>query len=229
MTSNSPINGQCWSNAVFTVTGKAGDKVAMAAVYVHSSASGAWTEAMTTNNWKNWSVAVNLAPGTNLISAYAVDTSGNVSKTNTVSMVYVQSALLQIVMDGEGAILPNYNNALLPVGESFSMTANGTNGFALGHWVVSTNWAGGVAATSATVNVVMVSNLTLQANFVDFTPPTLSITNPVASQIFTQSPINAGGTKAGAAFCQSPQMKNSWFENYATEQMGGLASGQPFG
>jgi hypothetical protein len=101
MTSNSPINGQRWSNAVFTVTGKAGDNVAMAAVYVHSSASGAC--------------------------------------------------------------------------------------------------------------------------------PTLSITNPVASQIFTQSPINAGGTKAGAAFCQSPQMKNSWFENYATEQRGGLASGQPFG
>ena len=59
----------------FTVTGKAGDNVAVGAVYYSLNGSG-WTAATTGNNWTNWTANLTLTPGTNTVQAYAVDTSG---------------------------------------------------------------------------------------------------------------------------------------------------------
>jgi hypothetical protein len=70
------------SNEVFTVTGRANDNVAVGTVY-YSLDGSAWTMAATTNNWTNWMAAVRLKPGTNIVQAFAVDFSGNVSPTNS--------------------------------------------------------------------------------------------------------------------------------------------------
>ena len=70
---------------MFTVTGKASDNVAVGTVY-YSLNGASWTAATTGNNWTNWTAIVMLKPGTNTVRAYAVDTSGNVSPTNS-SMV----------------------------------------------------------------------------------------------------------------------------------------------
>jgi hypothetical protein len=84
----SPASGQQWSNGAFTVTGKAADNVAVAKVCFSLNGS-AWTNATTANNWTNWSGSLALTPGTNTLQAYALDTSGNPSTTNTISFVDV--------------------------------------------------------------------------------------------------------------------------------------------
>ena len=184
-----PTPGQLWSNGVFTVTGKASDNVAVSNVW-YSLNNAAWTNATTANNWTNWTATVNLIAGTNTIQAYAVDTSSNISTTNSVSFNAVLSTVLTVSTNGLGSLNPNYNNALLQVGKSYSITATAGTGFTF------TNWTGGVTlplavlTNKATLQFVMQSNLVLQANFVDTNKPTVSITNlasgqRVSSAVFT--------------------------------------------
>jgi uncharacterized repeat protein (TIGR03803 family) len=84
----SPKAHQRWSNAVFTVVGKASDNVAVAAVFYQLGDTN-WTQAQSSNSWTNWTATINLSPGTNVLESYAVDTSGNHSLTNTARIDYV--------------------------------------------------------------------------------------------------------------------------------------------
>jgi hypothetical protein len=188
----SPTSGQLWSNATFTVTGKASDNVAVSNVF-YSLNNAAWTSATTANNWSNWTAAVNLIAGTNTIQAYAVDTSSNISTTNSVSFNAVLSTVLTVSTNGLGSLNPNYNNALLQVGKGYSITATAGTGFAF------TNWTGGVSlplavlTNKATLQFVMQSNLVLQANFADTNRPVLSITNLTAGQRWSNLVFTAEG------------------------------------
>ena len=188
-----PTPGQLWSNGVFTVTGKASDNVAVTNVF-YSLNSAAWTNATTANNWSNWTAALNLIANTNSIQAYAVDSSGNVSATNRVSFNAILNTVLTVSTNGWGALNPNYNNALLQVGKSYSITASAGTGFTF------TNWTGGVTLPLAvltnklTLKFVMQSNLLLQANFVDTNRPALSITNLTAGQRWSNLVFTAKGT-----------------------------------
>jgi uncharacterized repeat protein (TIGR03803 family) len=47
---------------------------------------GAWTEAVTTDSWTNWTATVMLTPGVNVFQAYAIDATGDVSRTNTLKL-----------------------------------------------------------------------------------------------------------------------------------------------
>jgi Divergent InlB B-repeat domain len=80
------------SNAVYTVTGTASDNWAVAGVWVQLN-NGNWTNASPAGLpgvWKQWAVGVNLVTaGANTLRAYAVDTSGNHSLTNTVHFSFV--------------------------------------------------------------------------------------------------------------------------------------------
>jgi uncharacterized repeat protein (TIGR03803 family) len=87
----SPKSHQRWSNSVFTVIGKASDNVAVASVFYQLGNTG-WTLAQTSNGWTNWTATIELSPGTNVLEAYAVDTSGNHSLTNTARIVYLTPA-----------------------------------------------------------------------------------------------------------------------------------------
>ena len=84
-----PTAGQRWSNAVFTVQGKATDNQGVAGVLCQTN--GVWGSVPTANGWTNWNVAVSLVPGPNTVRAYSQDAVGNVSPTHTVSFVYVLS------------------------------------------------------------------------------------------------------------------------------------------
>jgi hypothetical protein len=75
LTLTAPISGQRWSNAVFRVKGTARDNVGLSSVWCLTN--GVWGEASATNAWTNWWVDAALAPGTNLVTAYAVDEVGN--------------------------------------------------------------------------------------------------------------------------------------------------------
>jgi len=181
-------SGEKWSNSVFTVSGKAGDNVAVSNVWV-SLNSGSWTSATLLNHGSNWTEQVTLIPGTNTLAAYAVDTSGSFSLTNTVKLDYILSAPLTVQIVGEGKLTPNYNGQLLAVGSSYTMKAAGTNGFAFYYW------SGGVPmSANSTLTFTMASNLTIIANFKDVTPPVKpTITFPTANQKWSNSVITVTG------------------------------------
>ncbi len=165
------------SNAFFTVMGTATDNVAVAGVYCSLSnavINTGFALATTANNWANWSTNLTLTPGTNTVRAYAVDTSGNISTTNSATIVYILSAPLTVSTNGNGTISPNYNGALLQIGKNYSMTATAGSGFAF------VNWTGSITTNGATLQFTMASNLTFTANFADVTKPVLSITNVTA-------------------------------------------------
>jgi hypothetical protein len=175
-----PTSNQRWSNAVFTVRGTATDNARTTGVWCLTN--GFWGLATTTNSWMNWAVDVALVPGTNVLKAYSVDTAGNQSTTNSVSMIYVLTDRLRVRSAGQGTLSPNYSNALLEIGKAYSMKAAGSNGHVFTTWALSTNWLGGVSSNSATLNFMMQANLTVQANFADTNKPTISITNLVVGQ-----------------------------------------------
>gem|GEM_PF-2030835 len=89
-----PPNSTALTNPAIFVTGLAKDNDTLATVYYQlinksSAYSTNWLPAETGNNWNNWWVNVPaLAPNTNVLLAYAVDRSGNCSKTNQLKMTY---------------------------------------------------------------------------------------------------------------------------------------------
>jgi hypothetical protein len=136
-----------------------------------------------------------LVPGTNTIAAYAVDPGGQASLTNSVTFQYVLKAPLTVTTNGLGSLNHNYNGTFLQIGENYSLTATPGTGF------VFSNWTGGITLPLAiltngpTVQFAMVTNLMLQANFLDVTKPALTITAPASGQHLP----NALATVAGKA------------------------------
>ena len=183
-----PTAGQRVSNAVFTVMGTAGDNWQVSNVVCQINGGG-WNSATNINNWTNWAAGVTLAPGTNVVQACAVDTSGNVSTTNSVSFQYVMSATLQVQVSGQGSVSPNYNNSLLAIGQSYSMTATAGTGFVFTNWTGGTNLPLVVLTNGATLQFVMQNNLMLQANFISTNPAvtvaTFSVTPAAVSNTYT--------------------------------------------
>jgi hypothetical protein len=161
-----PGAGQRWSYSVFNVTGKAKDNVGVASVWYELDTDG-WIELTnnvnTTNGWTNWNVNVTPAPGPNTIKAYSVDAAGNISITKSVSFVYVLSATLAVQTNGSGKVAPNYNNALLAISNSYTMTATAGEGYVFSNWMSNT---GAVATNGPVLRFTMESNLNFTANFV---------------------------------------------------------------
>jgi uncharacterized repeat protein (TIGR03803 family) len=185
--------GQRLSNAVFTVKGTASDNWQMSNVLCQIN-GGVWNSATNINNWTNWSAGVTLTPGTNVVQAYAVDTSGNVSTTNSVSFQFVVTNQLAVRAFGLGTVSPNFSNAWLEIGRNYSITSAPATGFVFTNWVVSTNWFGGVTMTGTNLQFMMQSNLTLQANFVETNKPTLTITAPTSGQHMSNALATVTGT-----------------------------------
>jgi hypothetical protein len=158
-----PLARQRWSNDVFNVTGKAKDNVGVAAVWCQLNSNAWTTNVNTTNGWINWNVDVPLPPGTNLVRAYSVDAAGNISVTNSVSFIYVLSATLTVQTNGFGTVGPKYNNALLAISNSYTMTATAGKGYVFSNWVSGT---GAVATNGPALKFIMESNLSFTANFI---------------------------------------------------------------
>jgi hypothetical protein len=107
--------------------------------------------------------------------------------------VYVRSDRLQVRITGQGKLTPNYSNAWLELGKSYSMTASGLNGHTFTNWVLATNWIRGVTNV-APVRFMMQSNLTVQVNFADVTRPTATISSPTAGQRWSNAVFTVKGT-----------------------------------
>jgi hypothetical protein len=194
------------SNAVFTVRGTASDNVQVANVWLQLN-GGVWTNAATANGWTNWSAALNLIPGTNTVSAFAVDAAGNVSATNRQNFQFVVTNILSVKSVGLGTISPNYSNAWLEIGRNYSLTATGTNGHEFTQWQVTSNPAApAVLVLTNRLNFTMQSNLALTAVFVDTNRPTVTVTNLVANQRISNAVYAVRGTAGDNA-----GVSNLWF------------------
>jgi hypothetical protein len=197
LTITNPVAGQISSNDVFTVRGTASDNLGLSNVWVQIN-GGAWTNAIGT---VNWSAQLALAPGTNVIRAYAKDLAGNVSLTNEVDFFHVASATVTVKVNGGGSVTPNLNGVLLAIGNTYSMTAQAGPGSTF------VNWTGDVTNDSATLTFVMQSNLTFIANFTDPIRPTLAITFPKNKQGVSNAVFNATGTAS-----DNGQLAGVWYQ-----------------
>lgn len=197
-----PPNRVFASDSTFAVSGTAADNVAVAAVNYQLN-GGDWTPAGTGNAWTNWRAAsLNLFPGTNVFSAYAVDTSSNVSKTHTVTFDYVVTNALAIQVVGQGTFAPNYAGQLLTINSNYKMRAIPAIGFAFA------GWSGGVPAnTNASLTFAMSTNLAIIATFVDVARPVNAILFPTANKKWTNSVI----TVTGKAH-DNVGVSNVWFQ-----------------
>src|SRR5690348_2390122 len=146
------------TNGTLNAAGTAKSTIPIAAVYYSFDGSG-WTAATGTTNWSASGLA--LTAGSNIFSAYAVDTNAVASKTNTIVFTYVVKVPISLSTSGSGTVTPVANGALLQIGKSYKLSAKAAKGFGF------TGWTGSVTTNSSKLSFVMASNLTFTANFAD--------------------------------------------------------------
>ena len=218
LTVTAPTAGQSVNTAGFTVQGTASDNVAVGAVFYNLNHNG-WLVTTSTNHFTNWWIAVTLVPGTNTLSAYAIDNSGNVSATNNINFQYALNTLFNLATNGFGTVSPNYGGTLLQIGRNYSITANPATGFAFTNWTVLTNGMVWFNTNGSGVQFMMQTGLTAQVNFVETAAPSLSIITPSASQRLTNAIAYVAGTasdawKIATIYCQLNS--GAWFAPAST-------------
>jgi hypothetical protein len=122
----SPGNKITVTNGDLTMTGTAKDNAAVAAV-LYQLNDGDWLPASTGNGWSNWWVTVSLAPGANVLLAYAADAADHFSVTNKRTVIY--SAMPKSLSGQTAIISPDGadNFTLSFDATTFSQTAGDTN------------------------------------------------------------------------------------------------------
>jgi hypothetical protein len=205
----SPTANEHWSNSsLFQIAGKAADNVAVSNV-LYQFDGGSWTQAVPGDStWSNWTADVTLTTGLNTVRAYAVDTSGNIStNTNIISFYFIVALpiVVQTNTYGRGTISPDYNNRSLVIKSNYVITATAAAGFKFTNWTGGTNPPYSVLTNNARLSFQMETNLTLIANFVDVTPPSVTVTSPTANQRWSNSIFTAAGTAK-----DNVQVSNVW-------------------
>ncbi|HEY3863897.1 MAG TPA: leucine-rich repeat protein [Verrucomicrobiae bacterium] len=159
-----PKPNQVVSNPAVTLTGTATDIAALNGIQVRLD-SGVWTSArQNAGSWSNWFYSTVVAGGTHTFSVYATDTTGSVSKTNSVSFKYIPSSTLTVATNGLGSVNPVENGRLLAIGANYTLTAMPKLNWIFSSWVAT----GGASFVSnnPVLHFKMAENLELTANFV---------------------------------------------------------------
>jgi hypothetical protein len=181
---NSPAQNTLFTNETAAVAGFASDNIAVASVW-YSLNGGPWSEANGTTIWSTPVLALDI--GTNTVSVYAVDTSGNFSATNSVSLIYETNLTVTVTLDGPGKVTPNYNGQTLELGKKYTMTAKPARRCKF------LGWSGSLSSRSSKLTFTMVPGLSFTANFKDTTRPVLAVLYPKAKQSITNSVVSADG------------------------------------
>jgi hypothetical protein len=106
-----PTANEKIATAALTVKGTDSDNAGVAAVYYKLNTND-WQLASTSNNFKTWFANVTLAPkSTNLLSAYAVDTSGNASTNGPVRFFCTSSGIAAASLEGQLAAVSSAGQA----------------------------------------------------------------------------------------------------------------------
>jgi len=147
------------TKASLQVLGTASGKYGVSNV-LYQLNGGAWSPAESANSWTNWSTTNLLQPGTNIFQAYSVDPIGQHSKTNSVTVFYSTQSTLTLLTTGFGTISHSFSGTSLVVGTNYTVKAVPKPGN------LFSNWTGTLTATNNPLTFLMVSNMTLTANFV---------------------------------------------------------------
>jgi glucose/arabinose dehydrogenase len=183
----SPDTNERVTNAVITVTGTAKDNVAVASVFYQMNDSD-WAVAASADGFTNWTAAdLPLTPGTNVVRAYTVDSSGNISATNRVTFAYVLTSQLRVFINGNGSVQPNLDSSMLEIGRRYTMTAKPGKNYAF------FAWGGDLHTNKPTLTFTMQPDMLLSANFRDARRPTLIITSPANNRRVTNAVVNITG------------------------------------
>jgi hypothetical protein len=205
---SSPPPGAKLSNQTVTVTGQANSLEGIAGVWVRLNGL-SWQPAALAGDGSTWTAEVTLAPGSNTVEAFALDGTGASSRTNTVTILRLLYQPLLVRATGQGTLTPNLSNAVLLLGQGFTMTAAGVNGHTFSQWQVTTNWLEpAVVVRSNKLNFTMQSNLTLTAVFLDTSRPTVAVTNLSANQRISNMVYTVRG-KAG----DNVGVSNVWYRH----------------
>jgi hypothetical protein len=162
-----PSYASTTNEAISSVGGTASDKSGISGVF-YSVNGGPFIAAAESDTYKVWSTPfpVDLAPGTNVIRAYAIDQAGNLSLTNTRSYFRSVRTALALSTTGSGSVQGATNGQLLELGKNFTLTATPASGFVFSNWVVITNIELAQRSASPTLVFPMASNLAVSAQFV---------------------------------------------------------------
>jgi hypothetical protein len=179
LTVASPKSGQTMSNAFLLLKGTVTDKVAVDCVCYQLNTN-SWTLATPSNSWSNWTASVTLNPGTNTISAYALDASGTFSPTNTVKFVYVVTGALQVTLSPPAAVS---DGAQWRVDvEAFHDSGVTVSNLLAGNHTLSFKSVSGFATPSNQAVSIAGSQVTLATGaYRDTNRPTLTILSPTAN------------------------------------------------
>jgi len=177
-------NARVTNSAAAILLGTASDNTGVAQV-LYRVRGGAFQAA---SGATSWSATADLLAGPNLIEVKSVDTAGNESTLAARTITNVVVAQLSLTVNGSGTVSPNLNGQWLEIGQSYTMTAQPSVGFGF------TNWSGTISASTAQLTFVMQSNMTLVANFIDVTRPTVAITSPATNIRVTNGVASVSGT-----------------------------------
>ena len=169
ITVTAPAAGTRLTNVTVLAKGTAGDNSKTIKKVLYQLNGGSWLPATGTTNW---SVLLNLAPGTNTFRAYSVDSSGNTSLTNARTVFRIVKSTLTIASTGTGSgqVVSNLNGKLLEIGVNYSVTATPASNAVFGGWTTNN---GSRLFLSQKLTFLMSSNLVLH--------PIFSLENPFAA------------------------------------------------
>jgi plastocyanin len=157
-----PIGLQRVTNTVFGTLGIFGtthDNVGVTDVQVQLN-DGPWMPATLNGTHTSWSLASSPKARTNIYRVYATDVSNNHSVTNQARFIDVVTSPLTLITNGIGGISRNFAGLTPEVGRTYTMTA------VAGPGQVFAGWVQDVTSSKATLNFIMQSNMTIQANFI---------------------------------------------------------------
>jgi hypothetical protein len=158
VTITSPASKARLTSAEVTLQGKAKDNRGVS--YIQYSVNSGPTTIAWVYSGGAWSAAIHLQPGVNLITAQAVDTSGNRSSIVKRSITYVQGSPLTVTVTGNGSVTPNLNGSTLEVGKNHTLVAKPAAGYRF------EGWHGGVSSSLPRLKFTMQVGLVLEARFV---------------------------------------------------------------